>query len=154
MTNQINRIFGRMFSQRREQSRATSKTLSSLFGPLELAVLEALWSRSDSLSVRALKEDFPQVAYTTLMTTLDRLYKKRALVRSKRGRAFLYKTRMTREELQSGLASVVFTTLLGGDVGVRLVLSSFVEAVSQRDELLLDDLEGLLRQRRSESGQK
>jgi hypothetical protein len=44
--------------------------------------------------------------------------------------------------------------LLRGDVGVRLVLSSFVEAVSQRDDLLLDELEGLVRQRRSEGGQK
>jgi hypothetical protein len=56
--------------------------------------------------------------------------------------------------VQSSLASVVFTALLGGDVGVRLVLSSFVDAVSQRDDLLLNDLESLVRQRRTESGQK
>jgi predicted transcriptional regulator len=152
--NAINRTLRRLFNQRVEQNQTARKTLSSLFGPLELAVLEALWSRSESLSVKALQKDFPDVAYTTLMTTLDRLYKKRALTRSKRGRAFFYEARMSREEVQSSLASVVFTALLGGDVGVRLVLSSFVDAVSQRDDLLLNDLESLVRQRRTESGQK
>jgi predicted transcriptional regulator len=152
--NAINRTLRRLFNQRGEQYRSARNTLSSLFGPLELAVLEALWSRSESLSVRALQNDFPHVAYTTLMTTLDRLYKKKALRRCKRGRAYFYEACLTREEAQSDLASVVFSALLDGDVGVRLVLSSFVEAVSQRDDLLLDDLEGLVRQRRSESDQK
>jgi predicted transcriptional regulator len=152
--NAINRTLRRLFNQRGEQHQTARKTLSSLFGPLELAVLEALWSRCESLSVKALQKDFPDVAYTTLMTTLDRLYKKKALRRSKRGRAYFYEACLTREEVQSSLASVVFTALLRDDVGVRLVLSSFVEAVSQRDDLLLDELEGLVRQRRSEGGQK
>jgi hypothetical protein len=52
------------------------------------------------------------------------------------------------------LAAGVFTTLLGGDTGASLVLSSFIEAVGQRDEMLLDELEDLLRQRRAERCQK
>jgi predicted transcriptional regulator len=152
--NAIIRAFHRMLQQQDEQSCAARKNLSSLFGPLELAVMETLWERSGSLSVRALHEDFPDVAYTTLMTTLDRLYKKNALVRGKRGRAFFYEARLTRDEVQSKLAANVFTTLLGGDVGASLVLSSFIQAVGQRDELLLDELEDLLRQRRAERHQK
>ena len=152
--NAILRALNRMLQQQDEQSCAARKNLSSLFGPLELTVMEILWERSGSLSVKALHEDFPDVAYTTLMTTLDRLYKKNALVRSKRGRAFFYEARLTRDEVQSKLANGVFTTLLGGDVGASLVLSSFIEAVGQRDELLLDELEELLRQRRAERHQK
>jgi predicted transcriptional regulator len=101
-----------------------------------------------------LQQDFPNVAYTTLMTTLDRLYKKSALVRSKRGRAFFYKTRLSRDEVRSEWATAVFTTLLDGDVGPSLVLSSFIGAVGERDELLLNELEDLLRQRRAESNKK
>jgi predicted transcriptional regulator len=152
--NAIIRAVNRMFNQRHARPRAAKETLSSIFGPLELAVLEVMWRSSEALSVKALQKDFPEVAYTTLMTTLDRLYKKKALERSKRGRAFFYEARLTREEVQSDMASIVFTHLLGGDVGARVVLSSFVEAVSQRDELLLDELEDLLRQRRSESDQE
>jgi predicted transcriptional regulator len=129
-------------------------TLSSVFGPLELAVLDALWLRPGAVSVKALRHDFPEVAYTTLMTTLDRLYKKTALIRFKQGRAFFYQTRLSREQAQSSVAARIFTALLGGDGGPRLVLSSFVDAVSQRDQLLLDELEELVRQRRAESADK
>ena len=41
--------------------------------------------------VRELTPDFPDIAYTTLMTTLDRLYRKGVLAREKQGRAFVYR---------------------------------------------------------------
>jgi predicted transcriptional regulator len=147
------RTINRMFNRRVEPS-DKEETLSSLYGPLELAVLEVLWNRCEPSSVRALQKDFPDVAYTTLMTTLDRLYKKSALVRSKRGRAFFYETRLSRDEVRSEWATAVFTSLLEGDVGASAVLSSFVGAVGERDELLLNELEQLLRQRRAESNRK
>ena len=64
-----------------------SSPLETAFGPLESRVLEALWARETAASVRDLQPQFPQVAYTTLMTTLDRLYRKGALMRHKAGRA-------------------------------------------------------------------
>jgi predicted transcriptional regulator len=147
------RAVNRMLNRRGEPS-DKEETLSSLYGPLELAVLEVLWNRSEPSSVRALQNNFPDVAYTTLMTTLDRLYKKSALMRSKRGRAFFYETRLSRDEVRSEWATAVFTSLLEGDVGASAVLSSFVGAVGERDELLLNELEELLRQRRAESTSK
>jgi predicted transcriptional regulator len=147
------RAVNRMLNRRGEPS-DKEETLSSLYGPLELAVLEVLWNRSEPSSVRALQKNFPDMAYTTLMTTLDRLYKKSALVRSKRGRAFFYETRLSRDEVRSEWATAVFTSLLEGDVGASAVLSSFVGAVGERDELLLNELEELLRQRRAESTSK
>jgi predicted transcriptional regulator len=147
------RAVNRMLNRRVEPS-DQEEILSSLYGPLELAVLEVLWNRCEPSSVRALQTDFPDVAYTTLMTTLDRLYKKSALVRSKRGRAFFYETRLSRDEVRSEWATAIFATLLDGDVGTSLVLSSFVGAVGERDELLLNELEELLRLRRAESNRK
>jgi predicted transcriptional regulator len=147
------RALNRMLNRRVEPSEK-EETLSSLYGPLELAVLEVLWNRCEPCSVRALQNEFPDVAYTTLMTTLDRLYKKSVLMRSKQGRAFFYQTRLSRDEVRSEWATAVFTTLLDGDVGASLVLSSFVGAVGERDELLLNELEELLRRRRAESDRK
>jgi predicted transcriptional regulator len=147
------RAVNRVLNRRGEPS-DKEETLSSLYGPLELAVLEVLWNRTEPSSVRALQKNFPDVAYTTLMTTLDRLYKKSALVRSKRGRAFFYETRLSRDEVRSEWATAVFTSLLEGDVGASAILSSFVGAVGERDELLLNELEELLRQRRAESNSK
>jgi len=54
--------------------------MSSL-GPLERRVIEVLWSRQDAACVRDLHSDFPEIAYTTLMTTLDRLHRKGVLDR-------------------------------------------------------------------------
>lgn len=116
-------------------------------------MLEALWRHPGETSVRNLKESFPGVAYTTLMTTLDRLYKKGILERSKRGRAFLYVTRFTRTGLRTYLAADAFDSLLGSGSSpraLRPLLSTFVEAVSRRDALLLDELEEMIRAQRRE----
>ena len=120
-------------------------------GPLEWRVLEALWARTSVASVRDLQPDFPDIAYTTLMTTLDRLYRKGVLRREKSGRAFLYRPRLTRAEFDSARATAAVRTALEGDgESVGLLLSFLVQAVSDRDHELLDDLEALVRARRAE----
>lgn len=120
-------------------------------GPLEWRVLEALWSRTGSMSVRDLQPDFPEIAYTTLMTTLDRLHRKNVLRREKSGRAFLYEPRLSRAEFESARATAAVRTALEGDgESVGLLLSFLVQAVSDRDHELLDDLEALVRARRAE----
>ena len=96
--------------------------LASIFGALELRVLEALWQQHGDVTVRDLCTHFPSAAYTTLMTTLDRLYRKGFLNRVKVGRAFAYRPRYTREELASGIAASALTSLLK-EHSVRPVLS-------------------------------
>jgi predicted transcriptional regulator len=124
--------------------------LGSVFGPLEVRVLEALWRRRSS-SVRDLQADFPDTAYTTLMTTLDRLHRKGVLDRVKEGRAFVYEPRFTPDELQSGLVEQVLDLLVGRDRrSMQPVLSCFVETVGARAAALLDELERLVREKRQE----
>jgi predicted transcriptional regulator len=120
-------------------------------GPLERRVLEALWSRPDAASVRDLQPEFQEIAYTTLMTTLDRLHRKGVLGRTKRGRAFLYSPYLTRAELESVMAADALRAVLGGDgSSLRPLLSFFVDAVGERDRDLLDELETLVRARRAD----
>lgn len=119
------------------------------FGSLERAVLEALWRSASPASVRELHRSFPDLAYTTLMTTLDRLHKKGVLQRARQGRAFLYAPRFSREALLARLAEEAIGALLGDSgPGARPVLSCFVEAVGRHDGELLDELERLVRQAR------
>jgi predicted transcriptional regulator len=126
--------------------------LSAVFGPLELEVLEVLWRRAQPLRVRDLQEHFPVVAYTTLMTTLDRLFKKGVLQRVKHGRAFHYAPRFDRHGLQVQLAADAFETWLVADApkfsAIRPLMSCFVDAVSRRDMLLLEELEAMVRARK------
>ncbi len=98
-------------------------------GPLERRVLEALWRRGCASRVKDLQPDFPGVAYTTLMTTLDRLHRKGMLDRARDSRAFVYEARVSRAET---------------------VLSYLVEEVGEIDGAMLDALDQLVRERRRE----
>lgn len=126
--------------------------LASVFGALELRVLEALWRRG-AATVRDLRADFPAAAYTTLMTTMERLHKKGVLDREKIGRAFVYRPVSSRQDLESGLVTRAIQPLLSGE-SAHPVLSCFVDEVSRHDERLLDELERLVRakRRQQESG--
>ena len=125
--------------------------LEAIFGPLEIRVLQALWARRAPACVRDLQPEFPGVAYTTLMTTLERLFRKGTLSRAKSGRAFYYTPKTTREQLVSELAGSAFATMLPGDhAAARPILSMFVDTVGRRDTSLLDELETLVRARREE----
>lgn len=127
--------------------------LEAAFGPLELRVLQALWKHAAPATVRDLHGDFPAIAYTTLMTTLDRLHRKGVLDRQKSGRAFAYWPRCSRDELRSELAHATLAGLLQwGDSTLRPIISMFVDAVSARDAALLDELEALVREKRDGSG--
>jgi predicted transcriptional regulator len=124
-------------------------------GPLEWRVLESLWSRTTPASVRDLQPEFSEIAYTTLMTTLDRLFRKGVLGRNKQGRAFFYVPRLTRQEFESGRAADALRVALEGNSSeLTPLLSFFVQAVSERDHELLGELEALVRARRVELDQK
>jgi predicted transcriptional regulator len=113
---------------------------SSQLGPLEERMLEVLWQRGDG-TVRDLVEVACQdLAYTTVMTTLDRLFKKNLLSREVEGRAFRYKPRFSREELHREVAGEAFRQLLDASPASSLPLSYLVEILTERDAQLLDEL--------------
>jgi predicted transcriptional regulator len=133
------------------EKNGATQPLESTYGPLEIRVLEALWSRTAPACVRDIQPDFPGVAYTTLMTTMDRLFRKGTLVRHKSGRAFFYRPKATQQQLISEVAGSTFATLLPIDSEtMRPIMSMFVDTISERDQKLLDELELLVRARREE----
>jgi len=120
-------------------------------GKLERQVLEETW-RLGELSVRDIHRAFTErVAYTTLMTTLDRLYKKKLLVRRKDGRAFLYSAVVSRDEFERGIKEDVVDGLLGqGADEVEPVLACIVDTITSRDRELLDELDRLVQEKKRE----
>jgi predicted transcriptional regulator len=117
-------------------------------GPLESKVLRLLWDRNEAVTVRDVHAAFPQLAYTTLMTTLDRLYRKGVLTRHRRGRAFSYEPRCSRTAMLGELISDQVADLLGGSAGNRAILSTLVRAVGRQDVALLDELDALVQAER------
>src|SRR5580692_10778320 len=122
------------------------RSSSTQLGPLEQQMMAALWARGSSTVREMLDAGNIKLAYTTVMTTLDRLYKKQLLNRVAEGRAFRYSPRYTQEELEKAAVGETIRQLLGS--GAALPLSYLVEAVSEHDASLLDDLQRLLDEKR------
>lgn len=71
------------------------------FGDLEAAIMDSLWARPTPATVRNVLEDLSPrrtLAYTTVLTVVDNLFKKGWLRRELDGRAYRYAPTMTREE--------------------------------------------------------
>lgn len=120
-------------------------------GPLEISVMGVLWTRGEC-SVREVvpRLDRP-LAYTTVMTTLDRLYKKGFLLRRKSERAFLYSPLLSRRDWERKIAGDLIEGFLAGPSASRESLLSFlVDAVGRHDEELLEELEKKIRMKRRE----
>jgi predicted transcriptional regulator len=124
------------------------KTALGQLGNLESELMERVWRRGE-LSVRDLHAELaPRLAYTTVMTTMDRLYKKGMLQRRKVGKAFLYVAALSEQEYQEQLAQHLFGMVLHNGKNSSAVLSNFVDAVSDTDEKLLEHLDQLVKAKR------
>lgn len=125
--------------------------IRKVLGALERAVMDVLWAEGD-LAVRDVQARLSrQVAYTTVMTTLDRLYKKGVLERRRMGRAYLYSPGVTRGQLQASIAGSVLAGLLQSRDGASSpVLSNLIDSVGAHShgEELLRRLEALVREKR------
>jgi predicted transcriptional regulator len=122
--------------------------MAARLGPLEQRVMQALWRRDDAARVRDLQPEFDDIAYTTLMTTLDRLHRKGLLERGLVGRAFAYRARVTREQLHASTVLAALRGLVSGGAEIAPVLSFLLDEAIIGDERELDALERLIKARR------
>jgi len=117
-------------------------------GSLESELMEKVWNRGE-FSVRDLHLEFAtRLAYTTVMTTLDRLYKKGLLTRRKVGKAFHYAAAFTEKEYQGQVTQHLFGMVLTDEANNNAVLSCFVDAVGETDRQNLDKLDQLVKAKR------
>src|SRR5687767_4266607 len=117
-------------------------------GELEERVMSELWSEGDgALAVREVSRRLGgQLAYTTVMTTLDRLYKKGLLAREKDGIAFHYRARLDRDEYHRRVVKHAVSGLLSRSA--EPVLAGFLDAAESIDSKHLARLERLIAERR------
>ena len=109
-------------------------------------------SQIESATVKELQEKGQfDLAYNTLMTTLDRLYKKNVLDRVREGKAFRYSSRYSKGQLQWESACGAIEELIGGDPPF-LPLSYLVDALVSHDRHALDELERIVELKRRELG--
>jgi predicted transcriptional regulator len=130
---------------------AASPIQSLALGSLELELMEILWSHGESNVRDVIPKLGRPLAYTTVMTTLDRLFKKGLLDRRKSDRAFFYSPCFSPQEWERRRAgNLVAGFLSGPHPSPELLLSCLLDAVGERDASLLDELEKKIRNRRKE----
>ncbi len=117
-------------------------------GELESRVMEVVWSEP-GLTVRGVSDRLGHArkrAYTTVMTTLDRLHGKGLLDRAKDGLAWRYRATLTPEQHEQAIADELALEILRshGELG----LAAFVDAAGT-DDALLDRLAELIEERRA-----
>jgi predicted transcriptional regulator len=111
------------------------------FGELEAVVMDRVWARDDEVTVREVFEDLAsvrEIAYTTVMSTMDNLHRKGWLDRKRVGKAYSYWPTMTREERSANLMRDAFQS--GGDAD--LVLNFFLQQMNDDES---DQLKAALR---------
>lgn len=122
-------------------------------GRREREVLSVL-RRLGSATVQQVAERLDTgLAYTTVMTTLDRLYRKRLLERRKQNRAFLYSLALSARDLEGRRAAQLIRRFFSeSDARPEILVSCLVDAVHGYDIDLLDQLEASIRDARASSG--
>jgi len=125
------------------------KDSATLLGPLERQIHRAVWARGTATVREVLEDGAIWQSYSTIMTTMDRLFRKGLLGRVLEGKAFRYSARYSPEEIERGAAMSGIRRLLGSEYA-SLHLSYLVEAVSAKDEKLLDELQALVERQRAE----
>ena len=120
---------------------------------LEYDILAKLWELGVG-SVRELHEQLGEregLVYTTTAKVVDRLREKGLIERQPRGRAFIYRPRVAREEVEGARARKAVSRLFG--TAPHAAVAALVDAVDAVDPKLLDELERLvIARRRSKDG--
>ena len=124
--------------------------IEQALGELEAQVMEAIWDADEAVSVEdvrsRLEEQGKDAAYTTIMTTMSRLFDKDLLEREQRGRAYFYWPRLSRSELSDNVTRRVIDGLLSSFA--EPAISYFVEAVGDEDPDRLDMLAEVIEEHR------
>lgn len=104
------------------------------FGELEAVIMDRIWNReaTDSTTVRDVFDELAaerDIAYTTVMSTMDNLHGKGWLARERDGKAYRYWPTLSREEHSARL----MREALEGGGQPDLVLSHFVDQMSAEE---------------------
>ena len=108
------------------------------FGDLEAVIMDRLWSWDHAATVREMLDDLTaerRLAYTTVMTVMDNLYRKGWLKRELDGKAYRYQPVSSRQEYSAELMRQV----LAGSGDEVATLLRFVDRMTDQEATAVRD---------------
>ena len=120
----------------------------SPFGDLEEKVMEVLWKKGSATVSEVRKSLKDKFAHTTIMTILDRLYKKGILKRDKEGKGYRYYPIVSKEEFEKMVAKKVVKDITKTDPSLAIAaFEGIVENLSKED---IEKLKKLIEEKENE----
>ena len=111
------------------------------FGELEAAIMDRVWAAGRPVRVRevhgGLRPD-RELAYNTVLTVVEILYRKGWLARDKDGRAYRYRATASREDYTAGLMGEVFDASTDRLATLRLFMERIDPAEADELRAMLD----------------
>jgi predicted transcriptional regulator len=116
------------------------KALEAFLGPLESNIMEAIWgSKKTPITVREIYSALnktKKIAYTTVMSTMDRLFEKdlldRKIEKGRGGLYYVYWPKLEKQNFQKSAVREVLASLIG-NFG-EAVTSCLIEETDMREE--------------------
>lgn len=137
----------------RQTLRLTASGLAKVLGDLEARVMRAVWEidcPAPAREIHSLVFRTHRVKLLTVVTVLNKLVRKRLLLRAKRHDLLHYKARFSEEEFRAGVSRRMVEGVL--QFSPRLVAASLVDALARHDPEQLEELARLVRRKLREQG--
>ncbi len=122
--------------------------LGRVLGEIERLVMDVLWDRAEVTGREVLEEIQKErlLAFTTILTVMDRLLKKGLIRRKKRGGVFVYAPSISRDEFVKQVSEEVLEGIL--DISASSAASSFVDILYKTSPEEMDRLSRLIEERK------
>lgn len=122
--------------------------LGRVLGDLEKAVMDVLWEKGEATGREVFKEigKGRSLAFTTILTVMDRLLKKGLIKRIKRGKLFVYTPSMSKDDFVRQVSREVLQGIL--DISASSAASSFVDILYKTSPEEIERLSKLIEERK------
>jgi len=125
-----------------------------IIGPLEREVLDVIWEVGEADVSAVLPRLSMRRAYTTVMTTLNRLVQKGLLNRRKGTREYIYCAVQNRDELERERVAEFVKAFVNADGRQSHHIRCLIDLACETDESILDALERSIQLKREELERK
>ncbi len=129
---------------------AQNKGLEALFGELEAEIMQILWEKG-ALKGREIYEEVRkkrEIAYTTVLTVLERLSKKGFIKKKKGPRSTEFISSISKEDFKSLVTYQLIRSAL--NISESLAISNFIDIFSEMHPEELEKLSKFIKERLSE----
>lgn len=140
-----------MLKHRTQTFRPYKSGLGRVLGDIEKSVMDVIWNKDESTGREIFEEVEKEknLAFTTVLTVMDRLMKKGLIKRMKKGKLFVYTASMSKDDFVRQVSQEVLQGIF--DISSSSAASSFVDILYKTSPDEIDSLTRLIEEKKKKS---